>query len=77
MNRISAAIIDVEHAIAELRAGRGPSRQGTVNLLRRVLDALWEQQTTSATQVTNGTGREPRSRLGLPGEFGATALGRN
>lgn len=44
MNKVGAAIIEVERTIAELRDGRGPSRQGTVDLLRRVLDALWEQK---------------------------------
>lgn len=42
MNKVSAAIVEVERTIADLRDGRGPSRQGTVDLLRRILDALWE-----------------------------------
>lgn len=42
MNKISAATVEVEQEIAALRAGNGRSRVGTVELLRRVLDALWE-----------------------------------
>jgi hypothetical protein len=43
MNKISTAIVDVEREIAELRDGRGSSRAALSSLLRRVLDALWEQ----------------------------------
>jgi hypothetical protein len=42
VNKISATIVEVEREIAELRDGRGRSRVGTTELLRRVLDALWE-----------------------------------
>lgn len=42
MNKTAAAIVEVEQTIAELRDGRGPSRTKTVDILRRVLDALWE-----------------------------------
>lgn len=43
MTRTAAAIIEVEQTIAELRDGRGPTRTQTVEILRRALNALWEQ----------------------------------
>lgn len=42
MTKTAEIIPEIEAVIAALRDGRGPSRTGMVDLLRRALDALWE-----------------------------------
>lgn len=51
MNKISATIVEVEREIAALRNGNGRSRTGTTNLLRDILDALWQAGIPEAKQA--------------------------
>lgn len=55
MNKVSAIIIEVEKEIAALRNGGGRSRVGMTNLLRDVLDALWEAPASKVDQPRDCT----------------------